>query len=502
MPSARDLPRRAGSDRDGHDLGHPQVAARGRDGIVGESAAADADEWVPRFRMPRWVSLWLPVVVSFLVQVPAAVLAGVPIGRWRGGGTGEGPGSADGDGTGVGGPGSGFGTGVGSGIAEVVDDDPVRFAVRVALALVGPLALVFARRFPGPVVAVVTAAAGGYVLVLGGDAAPPYVALAFAVVGAVVRGAGRWAVVSLTAGWALTLSLGILLRVPWQPALVVAVTLGLVLLVAVGESIRTRRRRFDELRRRATERRLTAAQAERVRIARELHDVLAHSLSEINVQAGVGLHLIDSRPEEAATALAHIKSTSKSALDEVRSVLGILRAEPAGPAERAEPAGPAEPSPLVPEPGLDRFGELVESARRRGLEVDLRLDLGRLAPGASLPGSAVQLALYRIAQESLTNVVRHSAARRATVTLVEEGSSLRLTVSDPGAAARPTHPPAAPARPSATRSREHFGEHTGRGLLGMRERAELLGGTFAAGPDAHGGFTVVATVPRHPGEAP
>jgi signal transduction histidine kinase len=414
------------------------------------------------------------VVVSFLVQVPAAVLAGVSIGRWRGGWTGGGD------------------TGVGSGIADVVDDDPLRFAVRVGLAVAGPLALVFARRFPGPVVAVVTAAAGGYVLVLGGDSAPPYVALAFAVVGAVVRGARRWTVISLTAGWTITLILGILLRVPWQPALVVAVTLGLVLLVAVGESIRTRRRRFDELRRRAAERRITAAQAERVRIARELHDVLAHSLGEINVQAGVGLHLIDSRPEEAATALAHIKSTSKSALDEVRSVLGILR---------GEPAGPAEPSPLVPEPGLDRFGELVESARRRGLEVDLRLDLGRPPPGASLPGSAVQLALYRIAQESLTNVVRHSAARRATVTLVEEGSSLRLTVSDPGPA-RPPRPPAAPARPSAARSREHFGEHTGRGLLGMRERAELLGGTFAAGPDTQGGFTVVATVPRHPGEAP
>lgn len=460
MPSARDLPPRVGEGGGDVSLRQGRDAARGRAGL-------DADDWGPRFRMPRWAALWVPVVVSFLVQVPAAVFAGVPFARWR-------PGAPGGD-----------GPGIGSGLAEVVDDDPVRFAARVALAVAGPVALLFARRFPGPVVAVVAAAAGGYVLVLDGDAAPPYIALAFAVVGAVVRGARLWALISLTAGWALTLSLGILLRIPWQPALVVAVTLALVLLVAVGESIRTRRRRFDELRRRAAERRLTAAQAERVRIARELHDVLAHSLSEINVQAGVGLHLIESRPEEAAIALAHIKSTSKSALDEVRSVLGILRGEPTPTASPAAPSTPPTPpagAPLVPEPGLDRLGELVGSAHRQGIEVELHVDLE-----TARPGRALQLALYRIAQESLTNIARHSTARHATVSLVEESSGMRLTVADPG--------PAGPrVRAEADRS--------GRGLLGMRERAEQLGGAFAAGPDGRGGFTVTAVLPLQAGEAP
>ncbi|MDO9398104.1 MAG: histidine kinase dimerization/phosphoacceptor domain-containing protein, partial [Herbiconiux sp.] len=256
---------------------------RSPDGPDGPDGLAFLDGGSPRFRVRGWVALWVPVFVSAVVQVPAAVLRGHP-----------------------------------RALASNLDDDPLRFGARLALAIVGPLALVFARRFPGPVVAVVTAAAGGYVLVVSGDQAPPYLALAFAVVGAVVRGARVWAWISLAAGWLATVILGLVLDVPWQPALVVAVTLGLVLFLALGEGIRARRQRFDEYRRRSAERRAAVEQAERVRIARELHDVLAHSLSQISVQAGVGLHLIDTQPDEAAKALASIKATSRSALDEVR----------------------------------------------------------------------------------------------------------------------------------------------------------------------------------------
>jgi signal transduction histidine kinase len=387
------------------------------------------------------VALWLPVVVSFVVQVPAAVFA------WR----------------------ARF-------VLDFVDESPGRFAARLALALVGPVALLFARRFPGPVVAVVTAAAAGYVLIVSGDGAPPYIALAFAIVSAVVRDARRWALISLGAGWILTVTFGVILGVSWQPALVVAVSLALVLMLALGETLRTRRRRFDELRRQRAERRAAEAQAERVRIARELHDVLAHSLSQISVQAGVGLHLIDTKPEEAAKALADIKATSRSALDEVRSVLGVLRGEADETDETGAAIGPG-PAPLVPTPDLSRLGSLAESVRSQGLEVDVH---NRIV-GAS---GAVQLALYRIVQESLTNVLRHSGSARAQVVLVEDATGYRATITDEGAS-----------RPSGKASAEDPAG-SGRGLLGMRERAELLGGRLEAGPVEGGGFRVVAVIPK------
>ena len=173
------------------------------------------------------MALWLPVIVSFVVQVPATL--------WL--------------------------ARLGRAFEGSLGDEPWRLAVRLGLAVAGPVALVFARRFPGPVVAVVAAAAGAYTLVVAGGAAPPYVALAFAIVGAVVRGARRWAIGSVAGAWLLTIGLGVVLGVAWQPAPVTAATLALVLLVVVGESIRSRRARYDELRRRAAERRLGAAQA-------------------------------------------------------------------------------------------------------------------------------------------------------------------------------------------------------------------------------------------------
>ncbi|HXR45665.1 MAG TPA: histidine kinase, partial [Pseudolysinimonas sp.] len=301
------------------------------------------------WRLPPWLTLWAPVILSLLIQVPATVVA-----------------------------------------THMSGADPATTALIVGISLIGPLALIGARRFPGPVVAV-TAAAAILDLILSSVGGPPYLALAFAIISAIVRGARVWAWVSVSLCWLATLGVAIFADTSrFAGARVAGTTLGFLIAVGIGETIRGRRERSREFQRMATERRVTAVQAERVRIARELHDVLAHSLSQINVQAGVGLHLMDKQPEKAAEALAHIKETSKTALDEVRSVLGILRAE-----NGADPA-----APLVPEPGIDRIAALTLAGIR--VDVDNRLE------GADVP-QPVQLAIYRIVQESLTNVARHAA---------------------------------------------------------------------------------------------
>jgi len=334
---------------------------------------------------------------------------------------------------------------------------PEQVAGVVALAVAGPLALIAARRLPGPVVAFVAVAAA-LDLFIGPHGGPPYVALAFAIVSAIVRGARVWAWVSVGVCWMAGIVAAVVLqRGDWAPGRIVATTLGILIVFGIGEGIRGRRERAAEYRRLRSEREQTEVRAERMRIARELHDVLAHSLSQINVQAGVGLHLMDRQPAKAAEALASIKETSKTALDEVRAVLGVLRAEG------------SPDAPLVPEPGLDRLPALVDGVR--GVEVILD---DRIVDAPK----PVQLALYRIVQESLTNITRHADATRATVRLWADADGYRVEVADDGTA------------------RDSAGESGGRGLLGMRERAELLGGALAAGPAEGGGFLVSASIPR------
>jgi signal transduction histidine kinase len=371
----------------------------------------------PEWRAPKWVALWVPVVASFIPQAFAAI--------WT---------------------------------IRFGDFPPSQALGIFALAIAGPLALIGARRFPGPVVAVVSLAAA-LDLFVNAHGGPPYIALAFAIVSAIVRGARVWAWVSVGAAWIATVGAALALgRESWTPGRIAATTLGILIFFGIGEGIRTRRERAAEYWRLARQREQSEVQAERVRIARELHDVLAHSLSQINVQAGVGLHLMDRQPDKAAEALASIKETSKSALDEVRSVLGALRSE-----------GNPD-APLVPEPGLDRLPALVDAIR--GVDVTLDNRIGD-AP------KSVQLALFRIAQESLTNVTRHADATHATVRLWTDPDAYRLEVVDDGAGATTA--------PSET---------GGRGLLGMRERAELLGGHLTAGPAEGRGFRVSATIPR------
>jgi signal transduction histidine kinase len=280
-----------------------------------------------------------------------------------------------------------------------------------------------------------------------------------------VRGARLWAWISL--GGALAVALIVLalgVAVDWPPPRVVGTTFGLVIAMGLGELVRTRRERISDFRAAAARRRQSAAEEERIRIARELHDVLAHSLSQINVQAGVGLHLADTQPEKATEALAAIKHVSKTALDDVRAVLGVLR------------EGAAD-APLAPQPTVTEVAALVASTRIPGADIELD---DRLLDGlhGEVP-AAVGAATYRIVQEALTNVARHGAGvTRVVVRLARTANGIRVEVRDDGRTA-PFEP--------------------GRGLLGMRERVELLGGTFETAHE--GGFLVAAVMPTERHEA-
>ncbi|KAB1148290.1 sensor histidine kinase [Streptomyces luteolifulvus] len=242
--------------------------------------------------------------------------------------------------------------------------------------------------------------------------------------------------------------------VSWTQEIVIATWV--VAIVALSELARAKREQWARERAERAQAARRRADEERLRIARELHDVLAHSISVINVQAGVGLALLDSDPEQARKALTTIKSASKEALGEVRQVLDRLRT-------------PGD-APRAPAPGLDRLPELVEQAASAGLTVEVEGEPPDLPPGAGL-------AAFRIVQEALTNVVRHSGSRHACVHLDQVGRTLRLRIDDDG--------PATGADAGGS----------GNGLAGMRERAAALGGTIEAGPRPDGGFTVLAVLP-------
>ncbi|MFG2246617.1 sensor histidine kinase [Spirillospora sp. NPDC048823] len=201
-----------------------------------------------------------------------------------------------------------------------------------------------------------------------------------------------------------------------------------------------------------------AAGEERLRIARDLHDVAGHHISLINVQAGTALHRFQRDPAQAEAALAAIKESSRDALRDLRATLGVLR--------QAD-----EEAPTAPAAGLDRLGELVESARAAGLTVHVR------STGGDAPLSAgVDLAAYRIVQESLTNVVRHASASVATVRIERGQRAVLIDVADDG--------------------RGGAADAMGGGVRGMRERARALGGELTAGPGPDGGFLVRACLPH------
>ncbi|WBQ04023.1 sensor histidine kinase [Kribbella sp. CA-293567] len=206
---------------------------------------------------------------------------------------------------------------------------------------------------------------------------------------------------------------------------------------------------------------------ERLRIARDVHDVVAHAMVAINVQAGVGARLLDRNPEQARRTLTDIKSVSGAALNDLRSMLGVLR----------ENDGPGASAPVHPTLDLDGLSDLRESLRSAGLDVDIAVDLG--ADGGALPAT-VGATGYRIVQEALTNVLRHTGPTSAHVLVTRHDDLVVFAVEDDGS------PAGAPAG---------AGTGSGQGLRGMRERAAALGGSLEAGPRPGGGWRVAASLP-------
>src|SRR4051794_8629648 len=320
------------------------------------------------------------------------------------------------------------------------------------LVVIGPLALHYRRRVPRTALVLCLAATLTYLL-MGYTDGPVYLNALVAVVimggtgyrrevwvGAVAFAVGMLFVPThVEKGQTRTSPIDVLSTLGWMLALLTIAELFRVLRQRAMESQQVREQeekaREQEARRQATE--------ERLAIARELHDVLAHSISLIAVQANVALEVMDRRPEQARIALSAIKDASRSALGEVRSVLTVLRGD------RAAPRDPA--------PDLSRLAHLVQQAEAAGLQVALSV----VGDVEQVP-LAVSQAGYRIVQESLTNVVRHAGAARAAI-LVECADALRLRVTDDGRGAL-------------------LGvEGSGNGLPGMRERATALGGQLSAG---------------------
>jgi signal transduction histidine kinase len=225
------------------------------------------------------------------------------------------------------------------------------------------------------------------------------------------------------------------------------------------EAVASARQRAAELEEAREELARRAVTEERLRIARELHDVVAHSMSIIAVQSGVGVHVLDSQPEEARKALAAVEATSRQALVEMRRLLGVLR-------EEAEPRGS-----LAPAPGLAEVEALAAEVARAGVRVEVHIE----GTPCELP-AGLDLSAYRIVQEALTNVVRHAGPATARVAVRYSPGQVALEVVDDGRG------------PGAE-------DRGGHGLAGMRERAALYGGTLEAGPVPGGGFRVAATLP-------
>ena len=234
-------------------------------------------------------------------------------------------------------------------------------------------------------------------------------------------------------------------------------------------ALEERARRLAETREEEARRRVTD---ERLRIARDIHDSVAHSLASISVQAGVGAHVLDERPEDARAALLAVKRASGDALSELRATLSMLRSGSGASGTGTEPASGAGSESRRPAPGLDLLPALVESSQAAGLPVDVVVS-GDARP---LP-PAVDAAAFRIVQESLTNVIRHAGATRATVAVRHGEAGVEIEVTDDG------------------RGANGDGDGGGHGLAGMRERVALLGGDLDAGTRPSGGFRVRATLP-------
>ncbi|MFC7487230.1 sensor histidine kinase [Knoellia sp. CPCC 206453] len=336
-------------------------------------------------------------------------------------------------------------------------------ALGIALLLVGPVSLALARRWPVPAVIAAGAAVGGW-LALGYPYGPVFLAYAVLTVICVARGL-RWAAWGAAAlpvlgqiarGWVAP-------EAKWSWTGTGGMVAWLLVALAVAELVRARRDRFAAARTAHRESVARREGEERLLIAQELHDVVAHHMSLINVQAGVALHLSQrEKPEHVEPALRAIRDASSEALAELRSLVDVLRSDRA-------------PAPRAPTVRLAALGDLVERSKAAGLDVRV----SRTGTQRELP-AAVDLAAYRIVQEAITNVVRHAYATRAAITL-DYDSDLTVTVEDNGHGANPET------------------LVVGNGISGMTERARALGGSVRLDRSPLGGLRVSASMPAREG---
>jgi signal transduction histidine kinase len=357
--------------------------------------------------------------------------------------------------------------------ARWLKQDWVWYLTPLLLSLVSTVPLAFRRRYPVAVLLVIGASMLGW-LFRGGES-PSAVFLAFFLA---IFSAGAYASDRRHSLLAYGV-LGVLFTAIWWSSGQLDSWLVFIYVFAsgiwlAGDLLRTRtleardhERRAVELERQRSDALLKAAAEERARIARELHDVIAHNLSVVVIQAGAAQRVLDEQPEEAREALRQVEETGRVAMTEMRRLLGVLRK--------------GDDDPLtVPQPGVDALDTLLDDVRSAGLPVMLRIigDPRPLPPG-------VDVSVYRIIQEALTNTLRHANASKATVEVRYLPSAVEIEVTDDGRGARSAR----------------WETEGGHGLAGMRERAQLFDGAFEAGPRPSGGFAVRVVLPSDPAPA-
>jgi signal transduction histidine kinase len=353
-------------------------------------------------------------------------------------------------------------------IAVVDGNDPTERATWWGWALVAiqVVPLAWRRQAPAVVAAVVGAAMLAYGLSNLPDPAIQFAgALAFYSVAAYSRRS-----VSLAFVAAIVVAGGVVFALDRQsdPADIAVNYFVGIMSWLVGETMRTQRERTRWLAERHEDAAARAAADERVRIARDLHDVVAHHISVIAVQAEAAQEVLAANPERAEAAMSTVAETARAALGELRRALGVLRTEPE----------------LAPQPGLTALDDLAASVRGAGLAVELHTS-GAVRPVDGVVG----VTAYRVVQEALTNVLRHADARTARVDLAFDDGALVVTVSDDGRGR------AGSVGPAAGTNGNRAAGGSGHGLVGMRERVTSLGGQLDAGPAPDGGFTVRARLP-------
>jgi signal transduction histidine kinase len=342
-------------------------------------------------------------------------------------------------------------------------------ALGYALALLHTLPLAARRRFPLPVLATCVASGLAFAAL---DLPPVFLGVAILVaVYSVAAYGDRWVslaglAAAAVGSAAIQLTPG---RFQWPTPVTNTLIIGAAWLLghfahnyrAYAARLEERTAELEQAREELARRAVTE---ERLRLARELHDVVAHAMSVIAVQSGVGAHVADTQPQEAAKALAAIEVTSRAALEELRRLLGVLRRD-------SEPQGD-----LTPVPGLADLDGLLAEVAKAGLAVRLRVE----GTPSQLP-AGVDLSAYRIVQEALTNVVKHAGPARAQVVVGYRDQDVTVEVTDDGR--------------GVGASTGDGRAMVGHGLIGMRERVAAFGGDLEVGPGPDGGFRVAARLP-------